>query len=181
MELKEFKEKAEASIGWLAGEYQTLRTGNASLSVLDGIMVESYGSKVPIKNIASLSIEGGKSILITPWDNSLVPNIENAIMNSDIGVSVSTAEKSVRVSFPEMTSEVREMVIKQAKKKLEEARVALRNERDKAINELQTKEKNKEISKDEKFTIKEKVEEIVKKTQEELQKIYDTKEKELRQ
>ena len=179
MDIKIYQNKLKEIEEWLSKEYTTLRTGTASVSLLDSIMVNNYGTKAPLKNLASISLEGKRSLVVSPWDHSIVAEIESAINVANLGVSTSVADTSVRVNFPELTSEVREAIIKQAKNKLEESRISAKNEREKFIQELKQKLKNKEMSENEKFATEEKIDKLTKEVNTNLQNIYNNKEKEL--
>ena len=166
---------------WLKKEYQSIRTGVATPAVLDGVRVTSYGAKAPLNQVASVSSENAKTLYVNVYDKSQIKEIENAIINSGLGLSASANENGVRVSFPDLTVERKTMLIKLAKEKLEAARVSLRSERDRYWNDIQEREKTGEISEDEKFSLKEKMEEEIRKAGEELNEILNTKEAEISQ
>lgn len=162
MDFKQFTTELDAIAEWLKKEYQSIRTGMASPAVLDGVRVDSYGAQTPVNQVASISIEGAKSLLVGAYDKSLIKNIEKAIVDADLGVSVVGTDMGVRVSFPDLTAERRDMLGKLAKQKLEDARVSVRGERDKVWNDIQTKEKDGEITEDERYSLKATMEEQVK-------------------
>src|SRR3989344_4543539 len=134
-----FKEKTKQVSTWLSKEFASIRTSRATPTVLDSISIESYGAMLPINQAASVTTEGPRSLRIVPWDTSLTKAIEKAIVESRLGLSVALDEKGARVTFPELTSERRQSLLKISKQKLEEARVSLRKERDKAWDEIQAK------------------------------------------
>src|SRR5476651_1392074 len=111
---------------FLANGYSQLNIGRASPMVLDGISVESYGSFVPLKNVASVSIEDPKTLRIAPWDKSQLKGIEKAIVAANLGVSVATDDMGLRVVFPQLTTETRQKLVKVLKEKLEESRITAR-------------------------------------------------------
>jgi len=152
---------------WLQKEFSAIRTGRATITLLDDVMVEAYGTRSPINQTASINIEDPKTIRIMPWDKSVIKSIETAIQNADLGVSVMTDADGVRVKFPELTTETRENLVKQANKKTEEAKISVRNERGDVIKSLETSQKNGEISEDE-----------LKRKKDEIQKLVDEKNKE---
>ncbi len=162
MDFKQFTTELDAIAEWLKKEYQSIRTGMASPAVLDGVKVDSYGALTPLNQVASISIEGAKSLLVGPYDRSLVKHIEKAIIDANLGVSVVSSDAGVRISFPDLTAERRDMLGKLAKQKLEDARVSVRQERDKVWNQIQDLEKEGEITEDDRFTLKAKMEEQVK-------------------
>lgn len=121
---------------WLAKEYSQIHTGRASVSILDSIMVESYGSKMPIKNVASINVEDPKTLRISPWDKSQIKEIEKAIQSADLGLSVVSDSEGVRAIFPMLTTETRQKLVKVLKENLEEARISVRKVRQDEINKL---------------------------------------------
>jgi ribosome recycling factor len=178
-DFKILKEKVKGVEEWLKKEYTGLRTGVASPSILDGVQVESYGARLPINQVANIGIEDMRVIRITPWDKSQGKAIEKAIMVADLGVSVGADDKGVRVFFPELTTERREILIKAAKAKLEEARVNLRREREEVWIDIQAKEKEGIMTEDEKFRFKNDMQKIVDEVNANLEVLLEKKEKEI--
>ena len=174
-----FKKASESTLDWLKSEYSGIRTSSATPSILDGVSVEVYGSKMSINQMASILIAGPKSLLITPWDKALVPDIDRAIRESNLGLSVALDGQGVRVSFPELTSERRAMLIKVMKEKYEEARIRVRTEREKNLNELDRKEKEGSLSKDDKFRLKAELQKLVDDVNNSLESLISKKEKEI--
>ena len=174
--LKNELEKIEE---WLRKEYSQIRTGQASPIILDGLQIDSYGSQVPIKNIASIIIEDPKTLRISPWDKQQVKNIEKAITVSNLGLSVSVDNLGIRVIFPQLTTETRTNLIKILKDKLEEARVSVRRERDQAWGDIQQKEKNKEIVEDDKFSFKKELQEEIDLMNKKLEETFKKKESDI--
>ncbi len=164
---------------WLMKEYAGLRTGRATPSILDHVMVSSYGDMMPINQVASITTEGARSLRIVPWDVALHKLIEKAINDSNLGLSVSVDEKGVRVLFPELTSERRVALIKLSKQKLEDARISVRKERDKVWDDIQEKEKEGILTEDEKFRLKDEMQKIVDEAGKRLQVLTDKKELEM--
>jgi len=138
----------------LGRELSGVRTGRAAPSILDGVQVESYGARVPINQIATISVEDARTLRIVPWDASQGKEIEKAITASNLGLSVGMDEKGVRVFFPELTSERRVTLLKLAKEKVEEVRASLRSSRDDVWSDIQKKERDGEIPEDDKFRFK---------------------------
>lgn len=143
-----FKQHIEEIKQWLLGEYATFRTGRATPALLDSVFVESYGSKQPLKHIANISTEDPKTLRVTPWDTSSIRAIETGIAASNIGVSTSPDSTSIRVIFPDLTEERRKILVKLVGDKLEDAKVSVRKEREKVINDLNDQKKEGEISED---------------------------------
>lgn len=164
---------------WLTREFQGLHTGRASTSLLDGVQVNAYGSRTPLKQVGSITVEDARTLRVVPWDASLVKEVEKAITEADFGVGVGSDASGVRVTFPELTTERREEFVRFAKAKLEEARTAVRKARDDTWNAIQNQEKEGEISEDEKFTAKETMQGKVDACNNSLEQLFDTKEKEI--
>jgi len=174
-----FKKEAAAASEWLKKEYGGFNTGRASASVLDSVMVESYGSRVQISHVAAISAEDPRTLRISPWDKSQIKEIEKAIVSSNLGLSVSIDDMGLRVSFPQLTTERRISLIKLLKEKLEEARVSVRGERDKAWHDIQEKERAGKMSEDEKFRAKEELQKIIDETNKSLESVFEKKEREV--
>lgn len=164
---------------WLGKEYQSIRTGQATPALLDSVKVESYGTVVPLQQVANVGVENARTLRIAPWDPSTVKSIEKAITEADLGLSVSVDDSGLRAIFPELTGERRTQLLKLAKQKLEEARVSVRAARDEAMKDIETKEKNSEIGEDEKFAKKEQIQKSVDTTNQELETIYQKKNAEI--
>lgn len=174
-----FKDKTKQVGAWLSKEISSIRTGRATPAILDSIYIESYGANVPIKEAASITTEGARSLRITPWDATLSKHIEKAIADSRLGLSVALDEKGVRVTFPELTSERRQSLLKILGQKLEEARVSLRKERDRVWDDIQKKEEEGGMGEDEKFRLKAEMQKITDEAGKELDKISEKKVKEI--
>ncbi len=174
------KKRKEEIAEWLRKEFSGLRTGRATPAILDGIFVESYGAKQPIKNVAAISVEDAKTILIKPWDQSLMQAIEGAILSSNLGINPSASNDGIRISFPELTADRREMLNKIIKAKLEEARISLKKERDEVWSKIQKDEKSGEISEDDKFRLKDELQKIIDEGNKALEEIALKKEIEIR-
>ncbi|RMF88498.1 MAG: ribosome recycling factor [Nitrospinota bacterium] len=146
---KEVERKMRASVDTFRKELNGIRTGRASLSLLDGITVEYYGTPTPLNQVATLSIPESRLITIQPWDPSLIKEIEKAILRSDLGLNPSNDGKVIRIPIPPLTEERRKQLAKLVKKTAEEYRVAIRNIRREGNEQLKTMEKEKAISEDE--------------------------------
>ena len=161
---------------WLRKEYSSLHTGQANPSVLDGLTVDSYGTRQPVKNVASISIEDAKTLRVVPWDKSQLKEIENSIITSDIGLSVATDDAGLRVIFPQLTGETREKLVKVLKAKLEDARVSVRKDRESAMKDLDAKEEEGGMSEDEKEGGKTEIQKLVDEANKNLEEIFNKKE-----
>ena len=147
--------------------------------VLDGVSVESYGSHVPLKNVANISIEDPKTLRIAPWDKNQIKDIEKAIVASNLGLSVATDDLGIRVIFPQLTTETREKLAKVLKEKLEEARITVRRERERIWEDVQAKEKGGKLTEDEKFRAKEELQKVVDEINKSLEASFEKKQKEV--
>ena len=178
-DFKILKEKAKGVEEWLKKEYMGLRTGVASTSILDGISIDAYGSKMPLNQVANIGTEDARTIRITPWDKTQSKAIEKAITAADLGISVTVDDKGLRVIFPELTGERRQQLAKIAKQKLEESKIALRRERGEISDDLNKKKKDGEMSEDEVIRSRTEMEKIVKETEAHLEEYFAKKEKEI--
>ena len=163
----------------LTKELAGVRTGRATPAILDGIQVESFGTRMPINNVAAVSIEDARSLRISPWDASMAKEIEKAITVANLGLSVGADEKGVRVFFPELTSERRAQLLKVAKEKVEEARTSLRKMRDEVWSDIQKQEKDKKMGEDDKFRAKDEMQKRVDAANKAFDEVLARKEKEI--
>jgi len=160
---KKTTERMNSALEVLKKEFASIRTGRASLALVDGIVVDYYGTPTPLPQVASLSIPESRQIAIQPWEKNLIPLIEKAIMKSDLGLTPANDGKVIRINIPILTEERRKQLVKVVRKRAEESKVAVRNIRRDSNDELKKLEKEKHVSEDD-----------VKKEQEEIQKITDT-------
>ena len=167
------------SIEAFKSELLKIRTGRAHVSLLNHIMVDFYGSEVPIGQAANLTVEDARTLAVTPWDKSMVPVIEKAIMSSDLGLNPSTAGAVIRVAMPPLTEERRRELVKVVRELAENARIAVRNIRRDANNELKSLLKDKDISEDEDHKGQELVQQVTNHSTDEIETVLQTKEKEL--
>ena len=156
-----FRTRIKEIEDWLVGEYASIRTGRATPALLDSVNVESYGARVPLKHVGSITIEDPRTLRVTLWDKTQVKDTESAIASANLGVSAVADGMSIRVTFPELTAEKRKLLNKLANEKLEEAKITLRKERERIWNDIQTKEKAGEMGEDEKFRYKDELQKIV--------------------
>lgn len=176
---KNFDERGKGIVAWLEREYSSIRTGRATPMLLDLVLVESYGTRVPIQQVGSVSVEDARTLRISIWDQSAVKAVEKAITEADLGVSVVADGNGIRVIFPELTSERRVQLLKIAKAKLEESRVSVRGARDESVKEIDTLEKSGEMSQDAKFSAKEDLQKRVESFNNALGNLFELKEKEI--
>ncbi len=159
---KKVNDRMHGAIEALKKEFGSVRTGRATLSLLDGITVDYYGTPTPLQQLASLSIPESRQIAIQPWEARIISEIEKSILKSDLGLTPMNDGKVIRINIPVLTEERRKQLVKVVKKRAEESKVAVRNIRRDANEELKKLEKEKHLSED-----------VVKKEQEEVQKITD--------
>ncbi len=163
----------------LKREFSGLRTGRASVSLLDPIIVEAYGSKVPISQVSNVSVPEARLITVQVWDESQVASVENAIRNSDLGLNPMSEGNVIRIPIPELSEERRIEIVKIASKYSEDSKVVIRNIRRDAMEKIKNSEKNKEISKDESFQFSEDVQKITDKFIGLIDSLFQEKEKDI--
>lgn len=164
---------------WLQGEYATIRTGQATPALLDSVKVESYGTFMSLNQMSSIGVEDARTLRIAPWDSSQISKIERALQEADLGISVATDSAGVRAIFPELTVERRAQLLKLAKSKLEDARIRVRSVRDEFMKAIDKQEKDGDMSEDEKFAMKDKIQEKIDASNRDLESTYNQKETEL--
>jgi len=145
---KDAEERMQKSLDVLATNFNKIRTGRAHPSILDGISISYYGSDTPLTQVANVSVLDARTLSISAWDRSMVPEIEKAIMKSDLGLNPSTMGELIRLPMPALTEETRKGYIKQARSEAEAARVSVRNIRRDALATVKDLLKDKEISED---------------------------------
>jgi ribosome recycling factor len=178
-DFKPFEKRLAEVTERLAKELGGIRTGRATPAILDGIQVESYGTRMPINQVANIGVEDARTLRITPWDASQGKEIEKAITVANLGLSVGADEKGVRVFFPDLTAERRTQLVKLAKEKAEEMRAALRTARDEVWSDIQKKERDGDISEDEKFRYKDEMQKRVDAANTSFDDALERKEKEI--
>jgi ribosome recycling factor len=177
--LSELKSKSEKSLEALRKEMGRVRTGRASLAILDGVRVNYYGAPTPLAQVASLSVPDARTILIQPWDSKVLGEIEKAIQKSDLGLTPLNDGKVVRINIPPLTEERRKELVKVIKRMEEECKVALRNLRREANEQLKTAKKDKQISEDDQFKSQDEVQKLIDKLIQKAEEIVKAKEKEV--
>jgi ribosome recycling factor len=175
----QFKTDLKKVEDYLSKEYSQLNIGRASPMILDSISVESYGSYVDLKNVASISIEDPKTLRIAPWDKSQIKGIEKAIAGANLGLSLATDDTGIRVIFPQLTTETRQTLVRVLKEKLEDARITVRKERERIWDDVQAKEKEGKLTEDERFRAKEDLQKVIDDANASLEAIFEKKEKEV--
>ena len=178
-ELKVYEEKMEKSINAMMDEFASIRAGRANPHVLDKIKVDYYGTPTPIQQVGNISVPEARMIVIQPWEKSLIKAIEKAIQASDLGINPSNDGSVIRLVFPELTEDRRKELAKDVKKKVEAAKVAVRNIRRDANEAFKKQEKNNEISEDDLKDATEQIQKITDKAIEKIDKAVENKTKEI--
>ncbi|MDO9529465.1 MAG: ribosome recycling factor [Syntrophales bacterium] len=177
--LDELRDNMEEGIRSFERSLNKVRTGRASLSLLDGIKVDYYGTPTPINQVATLSTPESRLILISPWDKNAIGYIEKAIQKSDLGLMPGNDGNVVRIAIPPLTEESRKEIVKAVKKMGEESRIRLRNARRDTNNQFKTLQKDSEISEDDLYTYQDEVQKVTDKYMKKIDTIVAAKEKEI--
>lgn len=178
-EIKEFEEKMTKTLNALLDDYAAIRAGRANPHILDKIRVDYYGTPTPLQQVANVSVPEARMIQIQPWEPSLIKEIEKMILISDLGITPNNDGKVIRLVFPELTEDRRKEIVKDIKKKGENAKVAIRNVRRDANDFFKKQNKDSLISDDEYKNIEEDVQKLTDKYIAEVDKAVDTKSKEI--
>lgn len=174
------KNKIKETEDWLARELSGVRTGMATPTLLDAVRPEAYGTRTPLRELASVSVEDARTLRVIPWDRGLSKAIEKGITDADLGVGISTDDQGLRVSFPELTNERRIQLTKIAGDKAEQAKITLRSHRTDAIKALESAGKEGGIGEDEIKRLKAEIQKLIDEGNESLLKIQERKEQEIR-
>ena len=180
-EHQEFEKKMKKTCEALESQFATIRAGRANAAVLDQITVDYYGSPTPINQVASIATPDARSLLIQPWDASILKGIEKAILTSDLGIHPQNDGRMIRLVFPPLTEERRNELVKQTKKYGEEAKVAVRNTRRDAIEKFKKQQKASEITEDDYKNVEKDIQKLTDDFTKEIEKIMAAKEKELKE
>ncbi|MCR5154141.1 MAG: ribosome recycling factor [Lachnospiraceae bacterium] len=177
--LKPFEEKMGKTLSSLEEEYASIRAGRANPHLLDKLTVDYYGTPSPIQSVANVSVPEARIIQIQPWESKMIKEIEKAIVASDLGITPSNDGKVIRLVFPELTEERRKDLVKDIKKKSENAKVAIRNIRRDAMDLIKKASKNNEISEDEESNIEDEIQKMTDKYVADIDKRTDAKSSEV--
>ncbi len=175
----EMKGNMRKSLDSFRRELGKIRTGRASLTILDGIAISYYGQSTPLNQVATLTVPDSKTIAIQPWDTQVIPLIEKAIASSSLGLNPVNDGKIIRLQIPPLTEERRRDLVKTVKRMAEDARVSVRNIRREFMEKVKGKEKNKEISEDELKRFQEEIQKVTDSFVKEVDSILQEKEKEI--
>ena len=178
-EYKVYEQKMQKSIDSVAADFAAVRAGRANAGVLDRIMVDYYGSPTPIQQIAAIASPDARTLLITPWDGSILKGIEKAIQNSDLGINPQNDGRAIRLNFPQLTEERRKDLVKQIHKYSEGGKVAIRNIRRDAMDNFKKQEKKSEITEDEMKQVEKDLQKLTDDSCKKIDELLAKKEKEL--
>jgi ribosome recycling factor len=176
---KDAAERMAKCVAAVKGEFKRMRTGRASTAILEGVRVDYYGAEMPLSQVANVTVEDSRTLAVTPWDKSIVPVIEKAIMKSDLGLTPNTAGAVIRLPIPPLTEERRKEIIKVARHEAENARVAVRNVRRDVMNDLKEMVKEKLVSQDDDHRAQDEVQKLTDRYVAEVDHALADKEKEL--
>lgn len=176
---KDAEERMKKSVEALGHNFNKIRTGRAHPSILDTIRVSYYGSDVPLSQVANIGVEDARTLTVSPWERNMVPDVEKAIMKSDLGLNPSTAGTVIRIPMPQLTEETRKGFIKQARAEAENARVSIRNVRRDVLADVKELLKDKEISEDEERKAQDDVQKLTDRFTSEVDKALTAKEADL--
>ncbi len=174
-----YTEKMQKTLEVLAGEFATVRAGRANASILDRITVEYYGTPTALNAVATIATPDPRTIMIQPWDATLLKTIEKAIQASDIGINPQNDGKVIRLAFPQLTEERRKELTKKVKKYGEDAKVAIRNIRRDVMDEFKVQRKKSEITEDDQKVLEKELQDATDKKIKDIDKMVEEKEKEL--
>ena len=177
--VKDADQRMAKSVESLIEQFKRIRTGRATPAILDSVKVNYYGSEMPINQVANVTVEDARTLSIIPWEKPMVPEIEKAIMKSDLGLNPATAGDIIRVPLPALTEETRKGYIRQARQEAEGARVAVRNVRRDANGDIKDLLKEKEITEDDARRGEDQVQKETDKHVAEIEKLLAQKEKDL--
>ena len=177
--IKNTEERMGKSIDALDREYKSVRAGRANAAVLDRVNVDYYGVPTPVQQMAAISVPEPRTLLITPWDKSTLKDIEKAILTSEIGINPQNDGVCIRLNFPPLTEERRKDIVKDIRKKGEDAKVAVRNQRRDALDKLKALKKNNAITEDDEANGEKKIQNLTDKFCKEIDELANAKEKEI--
>ena len=169
----------EIIIEWLKAEYRSISTGRATPQVLDLVHIDLYGARTPIAHTGSITIEDPRTLRVSPWDKSVIGQMEKAINDADLGLSVSSDDGGLRVHFPALTTETRQKLVKLLKDRLEDARVRVRSLREDTNKDIDARAKGGEYGEDEQYRYREDMQKLVDGANNELEELFQKKEREV--
>ncbi len=177
--LKETESLMKKAVEATRREFLEIRTGKANPKMVEGLMVNYYGTPTPLKQIATITVPDAKLIIIQPWDVNSIESVQKAVLSSNLGLNPIIDGKNIKIPVPPLSEERRQELVKIIKNMLEEGKISIRTVRREAIEKVRNLEKEKKISEDEKYKLEEEIQKLTNKYVEELDKLFEGKKKEL--
>jgi len=177
--IKQFKDDFDKTVEFFKGELTKIRTGRANPVLVEGILVEVYGTPTPLQQLASIAVPEARSIAIEPWDKNIIKDIEKALSDANLGAAVSSDTQVVRVTFPQMTEESRQQFTKMLSEYLEKAKVSVRQVRDKVKEDIEKAFKNSDITEDDRYQYREDLDKHVDELNKQMEELTESKRKEI--
>lgn len=177
--IQEHQEEFDKAVDFFKKDITSLRTGRANPGMLEDIQVDAYGAKTPLQGVANTNVADGQSLVITPWDKNVIKDIEKAIVEADLGVSVVNEGDKIRLTMPKMTEENRIDIVKKLNERMEKARISVRQIRDDVKQAIEKAEEDKEITEDERFKFIKELDEEVGKLNDKIKELRDKKEEDI--
>jgi len=178
---KDAEQRMEKALIALTAAFNKIRTGRAHSSILDSVNVSYYGSDTPLNQVANISVEDGRTLMVTPWERPMIPEVEKAIMKSNLGLNPVTTGDIIRIPMPALTEETRRDMVKQAKAEAEQARISVRNVRRDANGDIKDLLKEKEISEDDERKAADGIQKITDKFIAKIEVAFEQKEADLKE
>lgn len=178
---KDAEQRMEKALVALGAAFNRIRTGRAHASILDSVSVTYYGSETPLNQVANISVDDGRTLMISPWEKPMIPEVEKAIMKSNLGLNPVTTGDIIRIPMPALTEETRKDMVKQAKAEAEQARVSVRSVRRDANSDIKELQKEKEISEDEERKASDEIQKITDKYIAKIEEAFAAKEADLKE
>lgn len=178
---KDAEQRMEKALTALTAAFNRIRTGRANASILDSVSVTYYGSETPLNQVANISVEDGRTLMVSPWERPMIPEVEKAIMKSNLGLNPVTTGDIIRIPMPALTEDTRKDMVKQAKAEAEQARISVRNIRRDANSDFKELLKEKEISEDEERKAAEGIQRITDKYIAKIEEAFESKEADLKE
>lgn len=175
----DIEKKKDEIVDWLNGEYRSIQTGRATPQVLDLVHIDLYGARTPIAHTGSINIEDPRTLRVSPWDKTVIGQMEKAINDADLGLSVSSDDQGLRVHFPALTTETRQKLVKLLKDRLEDARIRVRALREETNKDIDVRGKEGDYGEDERIRYRDEMQKIVDAANAELESTFSKKEKEI--
>ncbi|MBI3991471.1 MAG: ribosome recycling factor [Candidatus Omnitrophica bacterium] len=179
--IHQIEEKMKKTLEVTTREFAGIRTGRASTALVDGVKVDYYGNPMPLKQLATITTPDPRLLAIQPWDVSLIPEIEKAILKSELGITPVNDGKVVRLSMPSLTQERRDELDKLIKKMAEDGRVSVRSERRLAVDQIKKLEKEKKVSEDDSFRTQGEIQKLTDRYIQKIEELLKVKEKEIKE